>query len=129
MTVQHLAPPLRADAIAALLTKEIKPVLLLGAGASFKSGIPLAGMLVDAIARFAFCKAQNRSPDDPTLMRSDWIRWLEQQPWFRTDAQPADLCPSAVEYLLLSVIARWCRDPQATAARPPPHGARWPCRR
>jgi NAD-dependent SIR2 family protein deacetylase len=100
MSAEPVLPPLRADAIAALLTKEIKPVFFLGAGASFKSGIPLAGMLVDAIARFAYCKAHNRNPDDPTLMRSDWIRWLEQQSWFRSDRAPADLYPSAVEYLL-----------------------------
>lgn len=100
MSVEHQLPPLKPAAVAALLTKEIKPVFFLGAGASFKSGIPLAGMLVDAIARFAYCKANNRNPDDPTLMRSDWIRWLEQQTWFRTEAQPADLYPSAVEYLL-----------------------------
>ena len=100
MSIEHQLPPLMADAIAALLTKEVKPVFFLGAGASFKSGIPLAGMLVDAIARFAYCKAHNRNPDDPTLMRSDWIRWLEQQSWFRTDMSSADLYPSAVEYLL-----------------------------
>lgn len=100
MSVEPQLPPLMADAIAALLTKEVKPVFFLGAGASFKSGIPLAGMLVDAIARFAYCKAHNRNPDDPTLMRSDWIRWLEQQSWFRTDMPSADLYPSAVEYLL-----------------------------
>ena len=50
MSFEHQLPPLKADAVAALLTKEIKPVFFLGAGASFKSGIPLAGMLVDAIA-------------------------------------------------------------------------------
>lgn len=91
---------LRSDAVAALLQHEIKPVILLGAGASFKSGIPLAGHLVDSIARFAYCKVHNRNPDDPTLMRSDWIRWLERQTWFRADVAPANHYPLAVEHLL-----------------------------
>lgn len=100
MALSPSTPCLRSEAIAALLQHEVKPVLLLGAGASFRSGIPLAGMLVDSIARFAFCKAHNRDPDDPTLMLSDWIRWRDSQPWFRSDAPLADLYPSAVEYLL-----------------------------
>ena len=33
-------------------------------------------------------------------MRSDWYGWLEQRPWFRRDAVPADLYPLAVENLL-----------------------------
>lgn len=91
---------LKAPAIAALLQQEIKPVFLLGAGASVKSGIPLADPLVESIARFAYCKAHNREPDDPRLMRSDWIRWFERQAWFRDGACLADLYPEAVEHLL-----------------------------
>lgn len=93
-------PTLRAEAIATLLQREVKPVFFLGAGASLKSGIPLAGMLVAAIGRFAYCKVHNRNPDDPTLMRSDWLRWLEQHPWYRSDVAPASLYPVAVEHLL-----------------------------
>jgi NAD-dependent SIR2 family protein deacetylase len=92
--------PLGADAIASLLQREVKPVFFLGAGASIRSGIPLAGMLVEAIARFAYCKVHNRNPDDPTLMRSDWIRWLEKQTWYRLDVPAASLYPVAVEHLL-----------------------------
>lgn len=33
-------------------------------------------------------------------MRSDWIRWLESQPWYVPDAPRASLYPLAVEYLL-----------------------------
>lgn len=91
---------LRADAIATLLLREAKPVFLLGAGASVKSGIPLAGTLVEAMSRFAYCKFNNRNPDDPTLMRSDWLRWLEGQSWFRLDVPAASLYPTAVEHLL-----------------------------
>lgn len=98
--------PLGAEAIAALLQREVKPVFFLGAGSSFKSGIPLAGMLVDLIGRFAYCKVHNRNPEDPTLMRSDWIRWLQQQSWFRTDVPAANLYPLAVEHLLQPQINR-----------------------
>jgi hypothetical protein len=86
--------------IPALLKQLVKPVLLLGAGASVKSGIPLAGPLVELIARWSYCKAHDRSPDDPTLMRSDWWPWLRQQPWMREDCPLADLYPRAVEALL-----------------------------
>lgn len=91
---------LGAEAIASLFRRDAKPVLFLGAGASVKSGIPLAGASVDAIARFAYCRIHDKSPDDPTIMRSDWIRWLEQQPWFRLDLPRAALYPLAVEHLL-----------------------------
>jgi NAD-dependent SIR2 family protein deacetylase len=87
-------------AIAALLSAETKPVFLLGAGASVKSGIPLAGALVERIVRYAYCKAHNRKIHDPTLMRSDWLPWLESQQWYRRDVPQADLYPLAVEYLL-----------------------------
>jgi NAD-dependent SIR2 family protein deacetylase len=102
----HQSPALDFQAIAALLQREVKPVILLGAGASFKSGIPLAGMLVRSIARFAYCKVYNRDPDDPTLMPSDWIRWLEQQTWFRGDVPEPASYPAAVEYLLQPQINR-----------------------
>lgn len=91
---------LDANAIGALLQRDVKPVLFLGAGASVKSGIPLSSTLVDLIARFAYCNAYNRNPDDPTLMRSDWIRWLEQQPWYNLNEPQASLYPIAVERLL-----------------------------
>lgn len=93
-------PTLGPDAIAALFQSEAKPVFFLGAGASVKSGIPLAGTLVTAIAKFAYCKIHNRDVQDPTVMPSDWIRWLERQTWFRTDVPAANLYPLAVEHLL-----------------------------
>ena len=92
----HLQP----TTIAGLLNDGHKPIFLLGAGASVGSGVPLAGQLVESIAKFAYCKATARVFDDPTLMRSDWYRWLEQRPWFSRSALPADLYPTAVEALL-----------------------------
>ncbi|HEY0847165.1 MAG TPA: hypothetical protein VGE12_17480, partial [Noviherbaspirillum sp.] len=99
MTTGKMAPtqPLSAPAIASLLKQENKPIFLLGAGASYRSGIPLAGPLVDQIAKWGYCKAENRHFDDPTIMRSDWFRWLERHSWYRADVSPADLYPMAVE--------------------------------
>lgn len=92
--------PLQPETIAGLLSEGRKPIFLLGAGASVSSGVPLAGQLVESMAKFAYCRATARVIDDPTLMRSDWYGWLEQRPWFRRDAPPADLYPLAVENLL-----------------------------
>lgn len=92
--------PLPQESIAALLNDGHKPIFLLGAGASASSGVPLAGQLVESIAKFTYCKATARVFDDPTLMRSDWYRWLEERTWFDRDASPADLYPTAVEELL-----------------------------
>lgn len=96
MTIDKLTP----EAVAALLRRDVKPVFLLGAGASVKSGVPLAGTLVELIGKFAYCKQKDRDPDDPTLMRSDWIRWLHALPWYRSDIPQADLYPTAVARLL-----------------------------
>lgn len=102
MTTGKMAPtqPLSAPAIASLLKQGNKPIFLLGAGASYRSGIPLAGPLVDQIAKWGYCKAENRHFDDPTIMRSDWYRWLERHSWYRADVSPADLYPMAVERIL-----------------------------
>jgi NAD-dependent SIR2 family protein deacetylase len=92
--------PLPQETVAGLLSDGHKPVFLLGAGASVGSGVPLAGQLVESIAKFAYCKATARVFDDPTLMRSDWYGWLEQRPWFNRTVNPADIYPNAVEALL-----------------------------
>jgi hypothetical protein len=75
-------PALKTDTIAALLTKEIKPDFFLGAGASFKSGIPLAGMLAVPIAyklgTVADSAPQVSDEKDELLMRllgSDFPCW------------------------------------------------------
>lgn len=92
--------PLPQESIAGLLNDGHQPIFLLGAGASVSSGVPLSGQLVESIAKFAYCKAMARVFDDPTLMRSDWYRWLEQRTWFDRNASSADLYPMAVEELL-----------------------------
>src|SRR6185369_649689 len=98
--------PLHSEAITGLFNGAVRPIFLLGAGASVRSGVPLAAQLLESISKFAFCKTTARAVDDPTLMRSDWMRWLEQQDWYRRDAPPADLYPIAVENLLQPKVFR-----------------------
>src|SRR5664279_5670846 len=91
---------LNSASIAKLLRREVKPVFLLGAGASYRSGIPLAAGLLDQIVKWSYCKAEDREFDDPGIMRSDWLRWLARLPWYRPDLPHADQYATAVERLL-----------------------------
>lgn len=77
-----------------------EPVLLLGAGASVKSGVPLAGQLVTMAAKWSFCQQHGRSFDDPSLTLSDWKPWLDQQSWFKPHESFEAQYPQAVERLL-----------------------------
>jgi len=83
-----------------LLLEHKDPVLLLGAGASIKSGIPAAGNTVEQLARWAWCKDNGRRPEDPTVRRSDYWPWLQKQAWFKEGVNLADLYPAAVDALL-----------------------------
>ena len=76
------------------------PIFLLGAGASYSSGIPLAGEMVEKIARWGYCKENNIPFEDPRVRRSDWFPWLEKQNWYRKDLSLADNFPDAVENIL-----------------------------
>jgi hypothetical protein len=83
-----------------VLTGQPSPVLLLGAGASVRSGVPLAGDMVERAARWAYAKEHGRSPDDPRILRSDWYPWLEAQTWYDRARSIADNYPPAIENLL-----------------------------
>jgi len=83
-----------------LLMDAHDPVLLLGAGASIKSGVPTAATTVERVARWAWCKENGRHPDDITIRRSDYWPWLTAQQWFRHDVALADLYPDAIDNLL-----------------------------
>ena len=83
-----------------LFTQGSDPIFLLGAGASVSSGIPLAGEMVEKIARWGYCLENGRSPEDTRIRRSDWYPWLENQSWYRKDQQQADNYPAAVEKIL-----------------------------
>lgn len=68
-----------------------EPVLLLGAGASVKSGIPLSSGIVERAARWGYCKANGLEYGNPLAgRRSDWFRWLDVQSWYNQDKRPED---------------------------------------
>lgn len=76
------------------------PVLLLGAGASLKSGIPLSGQIVEMAAKWAYCQEQGFHLDDPSVRRSDWLKWLERQTWFNGSHGIEDNYSATLENLL-----------------------------
>ncbi len=82
------------------------PVLLLGAGSSVRSGIPLASDMVEKAARWAYAREHGRAPEDPRLLRSDWFPWLKSQPWYTNTVSVADNYPAAIENLLQPRQAR-----------------------
>lgn len=83
-----------------LFAQGLDPIFLLGAGASLSSGIPLAGEMVERIARWGYCRENSRSPEDPRIRRSDWHRWLENHNWYRKDWRQADNYPATIENIL-----------------------------
>jgi len=87
-------------AIASLLKREARPIFLLGAGCSLRSGIPTTDVLVGQIAKWGYCVANARDFDDPSVVRTDWWPWLEKQSWYRGDVSLPQLYPKAVEALL-----------------------------
>lgn len=80
-----------------------RPILLLGAGASYRSGVPLASDAVRLIARAAFSKdVLGIDPDFASPKVSDVERFLHGQPWFITDPDRfAENFPLAVQHLLV----------------------------
>ncbi len=83
-----------------LFTDGPDPIFLLGAGASYSSGIPLAGEMVEKVAKWGYCKEHSKSPEDPRIRRSDWQPWLKKQNWYKEDRNQADNYPSCVENIL-----------------------------
>lgn len=88
------------DHIRALLQDHRQPVLLLGAGASIKSGVPDSAEIVNRAAKWAWCKMNGRVIDDPGVISSDWQPWLKRQPWFKKTTGLADQYPVAIDKLL-----------------------------
>jgi hypothetical protein len=79
------------------------PVFLLGAGASFRSGIPTAAEAVKKIARRVYSE-QHLSGDRPPerVKPSEWEPWLQSMPWFIEGPERlAENFPLAVEKLLV----------------------------
>ena len=82
------------------LSKYPKPVFLLGAGASVKSGVPLAGEVVERAAKWAYAHENGREPEDPRLHRSDWFPWPEEKHWYNTQKSSAEKYAAAIQHLL-----------------------------
>lgn len=80
-----------------------RPVLLLGAGTSSRSGVPLADAAVRHIAQKAFARSRfGREVADVSVMPSDYMPLLQSQTWFiRDQARFSENFPLAVENLLI----------------------------
>ncbi len=86
--------------LCSLLIRGPEPIFLLGAGTSVKSGIPLAGEMVEKMARWRYCLENGLDPEDLSLRRSDWYPWLKMQKWYSEDGERADNYPDAIENIL-----------------------------
>lgn len=82
---------------------EFRPILLLGAGASFRSGVPTASESVKLIGKAAYAKnIKGMDWRHCQITLSDWTSYLYDQPWFISDANLlSDNFPLAVENLLV----------------------------
>lgn len=81
---------------------EARPTLLLGAGASFSSGVPLADESVKRIARRYYAERVRGSTVPPEQVKtSEWMAWLSAQSWFiRDPTRLGENFPFAVKHLL-----------------------------
>lgn len=94
-TVREFASLLKAH-------DEARPTVLLGAGASFSSGVPLADESVKRIARRYYAERVVVGQVLPEQVKtSEWMAWLGNQPWFiRDPARLSENFPLAVKHLL-----------------------------
>lgn len=81
---------------------EARPTILLGAGASFSSGVPLADESVRRIARRYYAERVVAGQVLPEQVKtSEWMTWLSDQPWFIPDpSRLSENFPLAVKHLL-----------------------------
>ena len=94
--VSALGPLLRS-------TDEPWPLILLGAGASFRSGVPTAADAVKQIARLVYSERELNNARPPERVKpSEWESWLRGFDWFIPGADRlAENFPAAVEHLLV----------------------------
>jgi hypothetical protein len=94
-SVQQLASLFRAD-------NEARPVFLLGAGASFSSGVPLAADAVKRIARRVYAERIKGGALHPHQVKlTEWQTWLHGHEWFITgEDRLAENFPHVIEHLL-----------------------------
>lgn len=94
-SVKTLSTILRAE-------NEARPILLLGAGASFSSQVPMAEQCVKLLARRVYADRELGGKVAPHQVRqTEWWRWLTSQPWFIPEPERlAENFPLVVEHLL-----------------------------
>src|ERR1700691_4173112 len=80
---------------------EARPTILLGAGASFSSGVPLADESVKRIARRYYGERISGNALPEQVKTSEWLAWLAEQAWFiRDPARLSENFPLVVKHLL-----------------------------
>ena len=96
------------DAVSALgsllqSSEEPCPLILLGAGASFRSGVPTAADAVKQIARLVYSERELKNTRPPERVKpSEWESWLHGFDWFVPGSDRlAENFPLAVEHLLV----------------------------
>ncbi|HKY35330.1 MAG TPA: SIR2 family protein [Polyangiaceae bacterium] len=94
--VSVLAPLLRP-------TEEASPLVLLGAGASFRSGVPTAADAVRQIARLMYSERELKNARPPERVKpSEYESWLRGFTWFIPGPDRlAENFPALVEHLLV----------------------------
>jgi len=79
-----------------------RPVFLLGAGASYRSGVPLADDAVKRIAKEVYAKRNLGTSSTARVMPGDIARLLSEQTWFIDEpGRLGDNFPLAVRHLLV----------------------------
>lgn len=83
-------------------SNEARPILLLGAGASFSSGVPLAAESVRRLARRVYAEKAKGGAIPPEQVRlSEWTTWLHAHGWFiKGEDRLAENFPLVVKNLL-----------------------------
>jgi len=78
------------------------PLILLGAGASFRSGVPTAAEAVKRIARLVYSeRVLNGQRLQDSVKPSEWEPWLQSFPWFvHGEDRLAENFPLVIEQLL-----------------------------
>lgn len=94
--VAALGPLLRS-------TDEPCPLILLGAGASFRSGVPTAADAVKQIARLVYSERELKNARPPERVKpTEWESWLHGFDWFVSGTDRlAENFPLVVEHLLV----------------------------
>ena len=81
-SMMSVPPPASATKTLSALfraSNEIRPLVLLGAGASFRSGVPMAAEAVKRIAKAAYLRRELGGRVHPSQLKlSQWMPWLPE---------------------------------------------------